>query len=333
MSRRPQDADARARDARRRLAGGLPAARLPGRGTARAGADDPGGRCAGSRRPIGSSIEEFLDHLETHAVAGAAGGLRRDLRQPPAVQPVPDLLRPRGHPQARDGAAAVQADLPGLRVRARRRRAPRPPLRRARVRRDDRPSAGSSADARPPCGTRAAAALAARPGLAVVPGGRRGRARRCPPLRGDERDAVRRLAAEGPPEEEVGLAPFATPEFSPSAAADAAERDAADADLPGSRADERVPLRHRPLPLPDDVRGRALVALPLRQVRVDHAFLPALREPAAAHRQPAVPLRDARGRRRPRHRPAGARSRGRTRSGSASTPTTWWPSPVGSWPE
>ena len=32
-----------------------------------------------------------------------------------------------------------------------------------------------------------------------------------PPLRGDERDAVRRLAAEGPPEEEVGLAPFAQP--------------------------------------------------------------------------------------------------------------------------
>jgi nitrate reductase molybdenum cofactor assembly chaperone NarJ/NarW len=30
-----------------------------------------------------------------------------------------------------------------------------------------------------------------------------------PALRGDERDAVRRLAAEGPPEEEVGLAPFA----------------------------------------------------------------------------------------------------------------------------
>jgi nitrate reductase molybdenum cofactor assembly chaperone NarJ/NarW len=39
-----------------------------------------------------------------------------------------------------------------------------------------------------------------------------------PPLRGDERDAVRRLAAEGPPEEEVGLAPFANPQFSPSAA-------------------------------------------------------------------------------------------------------------------
>ncbi len=39
-----------------------------------------------------------------------------------------------------------------------------------------------------------------------------------PPLRGDEHDAVRRLAAEGPPEEEVGLAPFANPQFSPGAA-------------------------------------------------------------------------------------------------------------------
>ena len=36
-----------------------------------------------------------------------------------------------------------------------------------------------------------------------------------PPLRGDEWDAVRRLAAEGPPEEEVGLAPFAPPEYMP----------------------------------------------------------------------------------------------------------------------
>ncbi len=35
-----------------------------------------------------------------------------------------------------------------------------------------------------------------------------------PALQGDERDAVRRLAAEGPPEEEVGLAPFAAPQFS-----------------------------------------------------------------------------------------------------------------------
>lgn len=37
-----------------------------------------------------------------------------------------------------------------------------------------------------------------------------------PHLRGDQREAVARLAAEGPPEEEVGLAPFAPPEYVPS---------------------------------------------------------------------------------------------------------------------
>jgi nitrate reductase molybdenum cofactor assembly chaperone NarJ/NarW len=39
-----------------------------------------------------------------------------------------------------------------------------------------------------------------------------------PPLRGDERDAVARLAAAGPPEEQVGLAPFAPPEYLPQPA-------------------------------------------------------------------------------------------------------------------
>ena len=34
-----------------------------------------------------------------------------------------------------------------------------------------------------------------------------------PPLRGDERDAVRALAAEGPPAEEVGLTPYGAPAF------------------------------------------------------------------------------------------------------------------------
>jgi nitrate reductase delta subunit len=39
-----------------------------------------------------------------------------------------------------------------------------------------------------------------------------------PPLDGDDIDAVRRLAAEGPPEEEVGLAPYSTPMFDPGPA-------------------------------------------------------------------------------------------------------------------
>jgi len=36
-----------------------------------------------------------------------------------------------------------------------------------------------------------------------------------PPLAGDDREAVMKLAAQGPPAEEVGLAPFAPPEFMP----------------------------------------------------------------------------------------------------------------------
>lgn len=39
-----------------------------------------------------------------------------------------------------------------------------------------------------------------------------------PPLRGDEHEAVARLAAAGPPEEQVGLAPFAPPEYMPEPA-------------------------------------------------------------------------------------------------------------------
>jgi nitrate reductase delta subunit len=37
-----------------------------------------------------------------------------------------------------------------------------------------------------------------------------------PPLRGDQRAAAARLAAEGPPEEQVGLTPFAPPEYMPA---------------------------------------------------------------------------------------------------------------------
>jgi nitrate reductase molybdenum cofactor assembly chaperone NarJ/NarW len=37
-----------------------------------------------------------------------------------------------------------------------------------------------------------------------------------PDLRGDELTAIAKLAAEGPPEEQVGLAPFAPPEYMPA---------------------------------------------------------------------------------------------------------------------
>lgn len=39
-----------------------------------------------------------------------------------------------------------------------------------------------------------------------------------PPLRGHEMDAVRRLVAQGPPDEEVGLAPFSPAQYIPSPA-------------------------------------------------------------------------------------------------------------------
>ncbi|MDX3236931.1 nitrate reductase molybdenum cofactor assembly chaperone [Streptomyces sp. ME03-5709C] len=39
-----------------------------------------------------------------------------------------------------------------------------------------------------------------------------------PPLKGDEREAVARLAAEGPPDEQVGLAPYMPPQFMPDPA-------------------------------------------------------------------------------------------------------------------
>ena len=65
-----------------------------------------------------------------------------------------------------------------------------------------------------------------------------------PTLRGDEMDAVRRLAAEGPPEEEVGLTPYATPAFDPGPAVPAGRSGPQDlpmptvtmpANLPGAR--------------------------------------------------------------------------------------------------
>jgi nitrate reductase molybdenum cofactor assembly chaperone NarJ/NarW len=53
-----------------------------------------------------------------------------------------------------------------------------------------------------------------------------------PALRGDEMDAVRRLAAEGPPEEEVGLTPYATPAFDPGPAVPAPPGTSGPQDLP-----------------------------------------------------------------------------------------------------
>ena len=309
-SRRARRAHRRPAD--RRLAGRLAAPRLPRRGAARPARPDRGGG-GPAARARGRTAAGVRRTAPGDAADRAGGGLRRHLRQPAAAQPVPHLLRARRHPQARDGAAAVQADLPRVGVRADRHRAARPPVRGAGVRRHRRPRAGSPADPRPPRRARAAADLAHRGGLALgrrrrgghrhaaaAPGRREGRR---PPAR-------RRGAARG------GGRPDAVrhPGLRPRAGAAGRPDTAADAVVPRGAADGHLPLGDRALPVPDDLRGRPLLALPLRQVRLDHALLAALRGPDAADRQPALPLRDARRRRRPRHRPAGARSRGPTRS-------------------
>jgi nitrate reductase delta subunit len=56
-----------------------------------------------------------------------------------------------------------------------------------------------------------------------------------PPLLGDEWDAIRRLAAEGPPEEEVGLTPYATPGFDPGPSASSAPQLLPSPTFPGAR--------------------------------------------------------------------------------------------------
>jgi nitrate reductase delta subunit len=56
-----------------------------------------------------------------------------------------------------------------------------------------------------------------------------------PALRGDEWEAVRRLAAEGPPEEEVGLTPYATPAFDPGPATPAGPTRLPMPSFPGAR--------------------------------------------------------------------------------------------------
>lgn len=56
-----------------------------------------------------------------------------------------------------------------------------------------------------------------------------------PALGGDELSAVRRLAAEGPPAEEVGLTPYATPGFDPGPATPPSTTDLPMPSFPGAR--------------------------------------------------------------------------------------------------
>ena len=118
------------------------------------------------RASVGSSLAGLLDHLARTPpeVLTTDYVATFDLSRRHAAL---DLLHPRRHPQARPGPAADQADLPPVRVRARRLRAPRPPRGRARVRRHRRRGCGYADAAGAPRRAGAARPGAGRRGLAV----------------------------------------------------------------------------------------------------------------------------------------------------------------------
>ena len=137
--------------------------------------------------------------------------LRGDVRPAPPVRAVPDLLPVRRHPQARDGHADLQVRLPGRRAPPARGRAARlpadgaglrlpVPARRWRLLHAHRGDLELLRRALDKAGTPYADVVAAV--CAHLPGlGRR------------ELDLVRRAWEAGPPAEEVGLEPFAPPEY------------------------------------------------------------------------------------------------------------------------
>jgi nitrate reductase delta subunit len=103
-------------------------------------------------------------------------------------------------------------------------------------------------DARPPRRTRSCCGLSLRD-LAPV-GHLSTRSRPPAAAAGDERDAVRRLAAEGPPEEEVGRL-RRHPQFSPAPPSRRARTTLLPMpSFPGATLVNDVPLRGRPLHLP-----------------------------------------------------------------------------------
>ena len=123
----------------RRLAVGLPAARLPRRGAARPGRPDPV-RVPRLPTAIGDSIRSFLDHLESTPLPE----LQADYVETFDTRRRCNLfLTYFAHGDTRKRGMALlrfKQTYLRVRVRARRRRAARPPLRRPRVRRHRGPA-------------------------------------------------------------------------------------------------------------------------------------------------------------------------------------------------
>ena len=259
----------------------------------------------------------MLDMVATTTARTPPAGLRRGVRHDQEAGALPVVLDRRGHPATRRGPRTVQSAVPGQRLAGRHPgRADGLPAHGAGVRRDRRPGGRPRAAAGVPPQPRAAQVRAARHRQPV----RRGRP-------GSLRHAARRLACR-----RRGRAPDGRRGAAPRGGRAGRLRPPAAPALAPGAPDERPALGGPPLRRAGPARRWDRLALPLRPVRLDHAFLAAVRVEAAPDRFAAVPLRarvrpgwprrgprhpeelDGRGRREPaplsRQRARGGRPRG-----------------------
>ncbi len=182
-------------------------------------------RCA--RRCRGSTSDEvgpasrrqrahmaaFLDWWRARSLGDLQRAYVEELRVRQAAQPPPHLPRARRPTPARPRPAAPAPGLRGGRARARRGGAARLPAADARVRGTSpgRHGGAGAAAGRRSSWSRRACARAAAP----TPSCSTSSPTRMPGLSARQVGRIRRLAAEGPPTEQVGLEPFAPPEVMP----------------------------------------------------------------------------------------------------------------------
>ena len=248
----------------------------------------PAHRARRARRPAGRGRRAAARRWSPTGRAPTRPARRRvraAVRLPAPLLPAPDLLHRRRHPQARRGAG---------RLRRRRTRRPGwpvvdgelpdflPAVLDLAARRRRRLAAAAGEPGRPrPARRGAGAGEVGRTGTRSRPSGRCCR----------------------PPDPATSPPPPGWP--APDHRWSRSAWNRSDSSTPPEAVDEHAAVGGVPVPGHGGAGRRADLALPLRQVRLDHPLLAALRERRAALGQPAVPLRRADGPGRTHRRPAG----------------------------
>ena len=284
--RRGRSDDQRARTGCRAPGGvGLPA--VPRRHRAvDAAAGPPRGQRAAGRSPA-RTVDRVPRRRRGHPAHPDDPALRRGLRYAAPLLPVPHLVDRRRDPPPRQRTRRAQGALPQRRRRARHHRAARLPAGGARVRRHRRPRR-----------------------LACNCFRSTGRASSCcgwpcsmpaPRTRGPSRRSARCCRGRHPPTSRRRKPWPATGHHGSRSGSSWHRSRRHRREEPDERA-RRTPVGRAALRDGRRAGRRHDLALPLRQVRLDHPVLGAARVAAAAHRQPAVPLRAPRRDRRARDR-------------------------------